>query len=113
MLLAGYNYGTQYFGAPLLGPLLFCAVTVAVGAILDLLYEKTACIWVPALAHGAFNALAAAPLVFLRPDSAAQTIIGPTLIGALSGLPMLALGFWLVLRRDTGRPEAEAAGDGG
>ena len=29
MLLAGYNYGAQYFGAPLLGPLLFCAVSFA------------------------------------------------------------------------------------
>lgn len=99
MILAGYNYGTQYLGAPLLGPLLFCVVTVAVGTLIDLLYEKTACIWIPALAHGAFNATAAVPTIFLAPAYASQTILGPTMIGAIGGLPMLALGFWLVLRR--------------
>ena len=35
MLLAGYEYGTQYWGAPVLGPLLFCLITIAMGSLLD------------------------------------------------------------------------------
>ena len=41
MLLAGYEYGTTYWGAPVTGPLLFCVITIAMGILLDFLYGKT------------------------------------------------------------------------
>ena len=96
MILAGYNYGTQYFGAPVLGPLLFCLVTFALGVLFDWLYEKTGCIWVPALAHGAFNAVAGLPNLFLRDTAAVSTLLGPNMIGLLGGLPLflLAIRLW-------------------
>ena len=43
MLLAGYEYGTTYWGAPVTGPLLFCVITIAMGILFDFLYEKTNC----------------------------------------------------------------------
>ena len=61
MLLVGYEYGTNYLGAPVLGIVVWCVVCFALNTLLDLLYEKTGCIWVPAIAHGAFNAIAALP----------------------------------------------------
>ena len=63
MLLVGYEYGTDYLGAPLLGLVVWCVVCFALNTLLDILYEKTESIWVPAIAHGAFNAIAALPQV--------------------------------------------------
>ena len=98
MILAGYNYGTAYWGAPVLGPLLFCVVCVALGAVIDFLYEKTGCIWVPALAHGAFNAVSSLPTLVMNPAYADRMTLGPLQIGLIAGIPMLLLGYALLGR---------------
>ena len=113
MILAGYNYGTQYWGAPVTGPLLFCLVTFSLGVVFDWLYEKTRCIWIPALAHGAFNATAGLPSLFLSVgaaptalsgsasiDTAPSTLLGPTMIGLIAGLPLFLLAFLLWRKSD-------------
>ena len=99
MILAGYNYGMQYWGAPVLGPLLFCLVTVALGTLFDLLYEKSGSIWIPSLAHGAFNAAAGIPSLFLSPAYLSDSTLGPTMIGLIGGLPLFLLAAW-ALRRE-------------
>ena len=43
--------------------------------------EKTGCIWVPAIAHGAFNAIAALPQVLVTPADAYYNVLGPMPIG--------------------------------
>ena len=95
MILAGYNYGTEYFGAPVLGPLVFCLGTVSLGIFFDVLYEKTHCIWIPALAHGAFNAVGSIGTLFLRAGAAPSVLLGPQAIGLIAGIPMYLLGAWL------------------
>ena len=89
MLLTGYEYGTTYWGAPVTGPLLFCVITIAMGILLDFLYGKTSCIWVPALCHGAINAFAGVPTLFLNPAYADKLLLGPLMIGVISGLPLV------------------------
>ena len=89
MLLAGYEYGTTYWGAPITGPLLFCIITVAMGILFDFLYEKTACVWVPALCHGAINAFAGVPVLFLNAAYADRLLLGPLMVGIISGLPLI------------------------
>ncbi len=97
MILAGYEYGLSYWGAPFVGMALFCLCTVAMGILLDVLYEKTNCIWVPAVMHGAFNAAATIPVVFLNPEYTDQMIVGPAPNGILSMIPMfLVVGFLFV-----------------
>ena len=96
MILAGYNYGMAYWGAPVLGPLLFCVICVALGTVIDYLYEKTGCIWIPALAHGAFNAAGGLGMLVLNPAFADRTTLGPAPIGLIAGLPLFALGFLLI-----------------
>ncbi len=86
MLLVGYEYGTNYLGAPLLGLVVWCVVCFALNTLLDILYEKTECIWVPAIAHGAFNAIAALPQVLDNPADAYYNVLGPMPIG-LIGTP--------------------------
>ena len=95
MLLAGYEYGTSYWGAPATGPLLFCLIAASMGILLDFFYEKTNCIWVPALCHGAINAFAGVPTIFLNPAYADRLLLGPLMIGLVGGLPMILLAVWL------------------
>lgn len=98
MVLAGYEYGLQYPGAPVLGPILFCVFSAGTGILLDVLYEKTHCIWIPSLGHGAVNAFAGIPLLLLDPAFADQMILGPSMIGIIAGLPLLVTAV-LLLRR--------------
>ena len=98
MLLAGYEYGTTYWGAPVAGPLLFCVITIAMGILFDFLYEKTNCIWVPALCHGAINAFAGVPTLFLNPAYADKLLLGPLMIGVISGLPLMLTAFIISIR---------------
>ena len=98
MLLVGYEYGTNYLGAPLLGLVVWCVVCFALNTLLDILYEKTECIWVPAIAHGAFNAIAALPQVLVTPADTYYNVLGPMPIGLIAALPMLAAAVWLTLR---------------
>lgn len=98
MLLAGYEYGMTYWGAPVTGSLLFCVITIAMGILFDFLYEKTNCIWVPALCHGAINAFAGVPTLFLNPAYADKLLLGPLMIGVISGLPLMLTAFIISIR---------------
>ena len=100
MLLAGYEYGLSYWGFPVLGMLVFCLFSTALGIFLDLLYEKTGSIWYPALGHGAVNAVAGIPLLLLDPAYANETILGPAMHGLIAGIPLLLFAALLLLRRD-------------
>ena len=99
MLLTGYEYGTNYLGAPVLGLVVWCVVCFALNTLLDWLYEKTGCIWASAIAHGAFNAVAALFTVLTYPADAYYNVLGPTPIGLIGMLPMLAAAVWLTLRQ--------------
>ncbi|MBE6887281.1 MAG: CPBP family intramembrane metalloprotease [Ruminococcaceae bacterium] len=91
MILAGYEYGLVYWGAPFVGMAMFCICCVVMGILLDWTYEKTGSIWAPSLAHGAFNAIATAPLMLLNMEYADQQIIGPAPIGIIAMIPMILL----------------------
>ena len=99
MLLTGYEYGTDYLGAPVLGLVVWCVFCFALNTLLDHLYEKTGCIWVPAIAHGAFNAIASLSVVLTYPADAYYNVLGPMPIGLIGMLPLLAVAVWLTLRQ--------------
>lgn len=91
MLLVGYEYGRDYIGAPLLGLFAFCVFTTATGIISDFLYEKSGCIWLPALFHGTINS-AFNPYMLSTFDHGKLgdlIIFGPADIGLISVIPML------------------------
>lgn len=100
MILAGYEYGKEYWGAPVTGPLLFCVITTAMGIILDLSYEKTECIWYPALMHGAINAFAGAPILFTNPEFYNEPLLGPLMVGLIGGFPMILLAVLVSLKKE-------------
>lgn len=98
ILLAGYEYGTGYWGAPWTGLVCMILFTTAMGVVLSWLYERTGSIWPCALCHGALNAVAALPLLFL-PAGSTGYLLGPTIAGAVAGLPLF---LWaeVLLRRE-------------
>lgn len=108
MLLAGYEYGTSYWGAPVTGPLLFCVIAAAMGILLDYVYEKTECIWVPALCHGAINAFAGVPTMFLNPAYTDRLILGPLMVGLVGGLPLILLAVGICVKSGSQSRKKEA-----
>lgn len=97
IILGGYNYGIGYWGSPWTGVLAMCVFTTAAGICLSWLYEKSNSIIVPAIAHGALNAVAALPIYFMK-SYPTHYILGPMLPGLISVIPM-ALAAVLLLRR--------------
>ncbi len=92
MILVGYEYNLGIFNAPwymvLLGMGAFCLVCVALGTLMDFFYEKAGNIWAPALAHGAFNAIAALGMMLTTVAYLDRQLLGPAPVGLIGGLPM-------------------------
>lgn len=90
MILAGYEYGKEYLGAPVLGPIVFCVWTVMMGILYDYVYEKTQTIWLPSLMHGATNAFTIFAYLS-KPEYADKAILGPAYIGIIGMIPMAVM----------------------
>ena len=100
MCLIGYEYGTDYVGFPIVGMLAFCVFTTAAGIVCDRLYEKTGCIWIPSVFHGAINAAGTVPLAVCAVNTGSAILLGPAPIGVLAGLPLIACAAALLLKAD-------------
>ena len=96
--LIGYEYGTDYPGSPVVGMLVFCVFTIGLGILHDVLYEKSRCIWIPALLHGSLNGAATIPLAICRTDTGPARLLGPAPNGLIAGLPMIILAVIILYR---------------
>jgi len=105
--LIGYEYGSDYAGFPVVGMLLFCVFTVALGILCDWLYERSGSIWAPSLCHGAINAAATIPLAVCLADTASARLLGPAPNGLIAGLPLMALAAALLLYGKNGTSTAD------
>ena len=94
MLIAGFEYGTDYLGAPWLGLAVFTLMCIFMGMLEEIVYDRTKCIWFAALFHGSFNAMATIPQLFMNansPDTAYYMVLGPLPNGLIAGVPMFIL----------------------
>lgn len=89
MILTGYEYGTEYRGFPTAGWVVFAIFTVAAGILCNYVYEKSGCIWLPAIFHGALNAAATVPVALVTADSAGFRVLGPAPNGLISAVPLI------------------------
>jgi membrane protease YdiL (CAAX protease family) len=102
--LIGYEYGAAagnpagYAGFPLSGMLIFAVFAAGLGILHGWLYEKSGTIWVPSLLHGAFNGAAALPLTLCLANTGSFRLLGPAPNGLLSGLPILVIAAYVLLR---------------
>ncbi len=91
IILMGYNYGLDYFGAPFLGPLGMVWFTLNLGVILGWLTIKSGSVWPAAIAHGAINGIASIGLLLEKGNP--STLLGPTPVGVVgaAGLTIFSL----------------------
>jgi membrane protease YdiL (CAAX protease family) len=83
-IFMGYEYGFGYWGAPVVGPLLFVVFALCLSAFLAWVTLRTGSVWPAALGHGAVNASPLLMLFFARGD--ADRLIGPMPVGIIGGL---------------------------
>lgn len=98
MIFAGYEYGKEYIGAPVLGPIVFCICTVMMGILFDYVYEKTETIWLPSLMHGATNAFTIFGYL-VKPEYSNMAILGPAYIGIISMIPMIIVAVIICVKK--------------
>jgi membrane protease YdiL (CAAX protease family) len=93
VIFMGYEYGFDYWGAPVVGPLLFLVFTASVGILFGWLVLRAGSIWPSVIAHGAINGIAALGLYAMigKPN----ILLGPAPIGLLGGLPLILLAAYL------------------
>ena len=89
----GHNYPDH----PILGILLMTVFCVLLGIIIGWMYLNTRSPWVAGVAHGAINAWAGLPILFLRPGY--DTAIGGTLTSVIGFAVMGLFVGWLVLTK--------------
>jgi membrane protease YdiL (CAAX protease family) len=87
VIFMGYEYGFGYWGAPVVGPLLFLFFTTSLSIIFGWLVLRAGSVWPAAIAHGAINGIAAVGLYAM--NGKPYTLLGPAPVGLLSGLPLI------------------------
>ena len=106
MLIAGYEYGLDYIGSPWLGLITFTVFCIVLGILEEIVYDRTKCIWFPALLHGSINAVATLPQLFMNandPDIAKYMVLGPLPNGLIAMIPIIifaaAMAAWSIKRK--------------
>ena len=97
MIAMGHNYGVDYPTAPWGGIGAMVVFCIAVGAFLSYLTVRTQSALPAALGHGALNALAAAPVYFMHPESY-NPFLGPVPMGLIGGVGFLAAAAFCMIR---------------
>jgi membrane protease YdiL (CAAX protease family) len=89
--LMGYTYGFDYWGAPVVGMLLYLVMVCFISVFMAWVTLRSGSVWPAALAHGVINASANWTLVFI--SGAPEPLIGPQPVGVIGslGFALLAL----------------------
>lgn len=94
MIAMGHNYGTEYWGYPILGILLMVLWCTMLGIIEGYITIKTGSVIPAAICHSAINGLAALGAMFCI--GATNPLLGPTFCGLIVMLPaVIYAGFLL------------------
>jgi len=111
LFLMGYNYGFDYWGAPVVGALLYLVIACYLGVLLAWVTLRSGSVWPAALAHGVINALGNWTLIFS--NSVSNPLLGPQPVGIIGslGYALLALLIFFSTRALTQTTPALAATD--
>ncbi len=101
LLIAGaYFFGNQYWGYPVVGPVVICIALTAYGIFIDWLYEKTHSIWVASIAHSAMNA-ASVPMMLLGASADPKlAVLGPSAFSLLPLIPVIVAAVVISLKKE-------------
>lgn len=87
IIAMGHNYGTDYWGYPVVGIAVMCIFCIALGTIFSYLCIKTQSCIPGIIAHGAINSFAGAGLFFAATND--NAILGPTPAGLIGGIGLI------------------------
>ena len=87
IIAMGHNYGTDYWGYPVVGIAVMCIFCIALGTIFSYLCIKTQSCIPGVIAHGAINSFAGAGLFFAATND--NAILGPTPAGLIGGIGLI------------------------
>jgi len=80
----GYEYWFNYWGAPVVGPLLWLVICFFFSTFLTWVTLRSGSVWPAALGHGVINALASLMVYFTQGEP--EWLIGPTPVGIIGSL---------------------------
>jgi len=96
-IFMGYEYGFDYWGAPVVGPLLFVVICFFFSAFLTWVTLRSGSVWPAAFGHGVINASAMLMAFFIR--GAPDALIGPVPVGIVGSLGYALLALVILLSR--------------
>jgi uncharacterized protein len=95
VIFMGYEYGLNYPGYPIIGPLLFLWITFCFGTFLGWLTLRSKSIWPAVIGHAAINGIAAAAV--LATTGQPNNLLGPLPVGIVGSLGYALLAVVLFL----------------
>lgn len=100
IIVAGHNYGLDYWGYPWLGIMAMCIFCIVVGVLFSYVTLRTSSCWPAVLAHGALNGSAGIGMLFYNYSNAGSGVlnsfIGPLPVGIIGGVAYIAVALWIV-----------------
>jgi membrane protease YdiL (CAAX protease family) len=95
IIFMGYEYGFGYWGAPVIGPLLFLLFSVYLSAFLAWVTLRSGSVWPAVVGHASINASGAMMLYFIQGDF--SRLVGPLPVGIVGSLGYGVLALLLLL----------------
>ncbi len=96
IIVMGHNYGTSYWGYPVLGILAMIVFCIVLGIIEGFISIKLESAIPAAMIHSTVNAGAALPIYLLK--GSYNTLLGPAITGLIGGLPFIVLAVILFIK---------------
>lgn len=109
VIVMGHNFGIDYIGYPWLGILVMTLFCVVLGVIEGYISIKLKSAIPAAMIHSTVNAGAALPIILAK--SGYNTLLGPTIVGVVGGLPFTILAILLFLKVGKQRTRSKSDGD--
>lgn len=95
LIIMGHNYGSNYFGYPVLGILAMCLFCIFIGTILSYFTVRSKSVWPAVLAHGGINGFSNISLLFHT--GTINPFIGPLPTGIIGGFAFILTAVVIVL----------------
>lgn len=95
IIAMGYNYGSNYPGAPWLGLLAMVWFTVTTGVFLGWVTLRGGSVWPAAIGHAAINGIAGLGLFFV--EGSPLLVLGPAPTGVVASVAWTLLAAWVML----------------